>query len=302
MVEPVLPVVRRPDEPVVGLLVGLRRRVLGPRQRHEQRVALLHQRPRRGARALEAHVHVGGEAQLHVAALGAADRLVVARPGVLPLPALARVVEARLAVERHLHLAVHAADHPQQHVVGVVVGRRAPVGVRAVVLVVPRPDQEHVAHDDPAAAGAPARLEHVRAGQVAARGRHLDVGRAEPEAAGVAVEDRAEHARRVEARQAEPLDVPVRRHQRARLAVGQEGVLGDRRERARRDAAVGRPLASQAGRRRPGRAAPPRRPPRAMPGARGSGGPANTRRDRLGLVLAGHEEDDLARSRSPPEA
>ena len=70
-------------------------------------------------------------------------------------------------------------------------------------------------------------------GQVAARGRHLDVGGAEPEAAGVAVEDRAEHARRVEARQAEPLDVPVRRHERAGLAVGQEAVLGDRRERAR---------------------------------------------------------------------
>ena len=55
--------------------------------------------------------------------------------------------------------------------VGVVVGGRAAVGVRAVVLVVPRPDQEHVADDDPAAPGAPARLEHHRAGQVAAVGR-----------------------------------------------------------------------------------------------------------------------------------
>ena len=39
--------------------------------------------------------------------------------------------------------------------VGVVVGGRARVGVRAVVLVVPRPDQEHVAHDDPAARRCP---------------------------------------------------------------------------------------------------------------------------------------------------
>ena len=90
----------------------------------------------------------------------------------------AAVVEARLAVERHLHLAVHAADQAHQHVVGVVVGRRAAVGVGALVLVVPGADQQHVAHDDPAAARAPARLEHVRAGQVAARRRHLDVGRA----------------------------------------------------------------------------------------------------------------------------
>ena len=41
--------------------------------------------------------------------------------------------------------------------------------LRALVLVVPRPDQQHVAHDDPAARRAPARLEHHRAGQVAAR-------------------------------------------------------------------------------------------------------------------------------------
>ena len=53
------------------------------------------------------------------------------------------------------------------------------MGVRAVALVVPGTDQEHVAHDDPAAAGAPAGLEHVGAGQVAARrGRPRRRGRA----------------------------------------------------------------------------------------------------------------------------
>ena len=50
--------------------------------------------------------------------------------------------------------------------------------------------------------------------------------------AGVAVEHRAEDARRVEARQAHPLDVAARRDQRADLAVRQERVVGDRRERA----------------------------------------------------------------------
>ena len=52
-----------------------------------------------------------------------------------------------------------------------------------------------------------------------------------PEAPGVAVEDGAEDARRVHPRQAQPFDVAARRHQRRRLAVGQEGVVGDRRER-----------------------------------------------------------------------
>jgi hypothetical protein len=57
----------------------------------------------------------------------------------------------------------------------------------------------------------------------------MHVGRADPETAYVAVEDRAEHARRVELRQAQPLDVPAGSHQRGHLAIGQERVLGDRR-------------------------------------------------------------------------
>ena len=106
--------------------------------------------------------------------------LVVVVAGVLPAAALAAVVEGRLAVERELDLAVDAADRAQQDVVGVVVGRRAAVRVRAVVAVVPGADQQHVADDDPAAAGAPARLQDHRAGQVAARGRdvHARPGRA----------------------------------------------------------------------------------------------------------------------------
>ena len=52
--------------------------------------------------------------------------------------------------------------------------------------------------------------------------------------AGLAVEQAAEDARGVEARHAQPVDGPVRRHERARVAVGEEGVVGDRRERRRR--------------------------------------------------------------------
>ncbi len=76
---------------------------------------------------------------------------------------LRAVVEDGLAVDGDLDLAVDAADVAQQHVVGVVVGRRATVGAGAVGLVMPGADQQHVADDDPASAGAPARLQHVRA-------------------------------------------------------------------------------------------------------------------------------------------
>ena len=207
-----------------------------------------------------------------------------------PSAHLARVVEARVAVHGHLDLAVHAADHPQQHVVGVVVGRRAAVRVRAVLLVVPRADQEHVAHDDPAARRAPARLEDVGAGQVAARGRHLDVGRPEPEPAGVAVEDRPEHARRVEARQAEPLDVAVRAtsaqvsqsDRKPYSAIGGNGLAvtpGRGPLRHRRAAAAGSSRASTL-------------PSTSDPGARVRGPEKRAARPRP--CLAGDEEDDPA--------
>ena len=166
-------------------------------------------------------------------------RLVVAVAVVLPAGGRPAVVERRLAVEVDLDLAVHAAHDAQQHVVGVVVRGRPAVGVRPLLLVMPRADQQHVADDDPAAGRVPARLQDHRARQVAPRGRHLDAVGADPEHAGIAVQDRPEHARRVEPRQAHPLDVAARRHQRARLAIREEGVVRDRRKRARANPAAG---------------------------------------------------------------
>ena len=143
----------------------------------------------------------------------------------------APVVEHRLALHDRLHLAGHAPDRPQQRVLGVVVHRRAVVLRRHPVVVVPRPDEQHVAHDDPAGRRPPARLEHHGARQVAPRRRHADVGRPEPEAPGVPPEQRPEDARGVEPRQAHPVDVTARRDERGHLAVGEEAVVRDRHGR-----------------------------------------------------------------------
>jgi hypothetical protein len=129
VVEPVLPVVRGPDEPPVGLVVVAGRVVLAPGQRAEAHVALLHQRPRGHPRALDAEVHVRDQAQLHVGAVRCRGGLVVGLARVGPLRARAPVVEDRIAVELDLNLAVDAPDRAQEDVVGVVVGGRAPVGV-----------------------------------------------------------------------------------------------------------------------------------------------------------------------------
>ena len=243
-VEPVLPVVGGPDEPAVGVLERARRRVVGPGQRAEHLLALLHQVPRGDARALDAEVEVAHQVQLEVV-VALDGHVVVVAAGVVPVAAGPAVVERRLAHERELHLAVDAADGAEQDVVGVVVGRRAAMRVRAVVAVVPRADQQRVADDDPAALGAPAGLEDHRAGQVAAGGRHVHARGAEPELAGVAVEQRSEHARGVHPRQAHPLDAAARGDERGGLAVRQEGVVGDPGERAARESRLGR---DQAGR------------------------------------------------------
>ena len=197
--------------------------------------------------------------------------------------------------------------------------------VRALVLVVPGADQQHVAHDDPAAARAPARLEHHRARQVAAVGRHLDVGRAEAEQAGVAVEDRAEHARasRSAAGRATRRCRSAPRARRSRSRTGRRtrrsaGTGSSRRRRpgrpaggsARRPSArgsVGRshPASSKQPRRGAGRARPaasPARAARGWPGASGSGGPPNARATASALPSPGDEEDDFARGVHEPGA
>ena len=179
--EPLVPEVGGEHEPVVGVVVGLGAAVVAPRQRDERGVAVAQRGARAGAPALEADAQVGGQRQLDGLALGAPDRLAVAGPRVLPRDRLAPVVHARLALHVHLDAPVDAAHRAQQHVVGVVVGRRAPVRVRALVVVVPGPDEQHVAHDDPARAGAPRRLEDHRARQVALARGHRGVHRREPE-------------------------------------------------------------------------------------------------------------------------
>jgi hypothetical protein len=82
--KPVLPVVRRPDEALVGIIEGARGHGHPPRQRDEPALALLQHGAGDGARAFEADVQVAGQGQRHVSRLAGADALVVARLRVRP--------------------------------------------------------------------------------------------------------------------------------------------------------------------------------------------------------------------------
>ena len=71
--------------------------------------------------------------------------------------------------------------------------------------------------------------EDVRVREVELFRRPVVQRRSDPvEAAAVLVEDRAEHARRVEARAAVPVDPSVRADQRDAVQIADDAVLGDR--------------------------------------------------------------------------
>ena len=97
---------------------------------------------------------------------------------------------------------------------------------------VPAADRQRVADDQPAGRRQPGRLEHVRPGLVAAgqRARPTPYGptRNAPARRSSSAPNTLGESK---PRQAQPFDAPVGRDQRAGVAVRQERVVGDRRER-----------------------------------------------------------------------
>ena len=142
---------------------------------------------------------------------------------------LGRVVEGRLADRFDLDPSVDALHRANEQMLRIV--RPELARVHGPSSSSPAGgERQRVADDEPARVGHPARLEHVRAGDVAARHRGSKAPRPDPEGARPAVEQGGEDARRVEAGQAEPLHRPVRGDQGAGVAIGEEAVVADRVE------------------------------------------------------------------------
>ncbi len=152
---------------------------------------------------------------------------------------VAAVVEDRLADELDLDAALEALDRAHEHVVGVVVGRRPRVR-RDLVLVVARAHGQRVADDDPAGRRLPGRrrARSSRARTTRAVGM-VDAERPEPERRRPRRSSRLPKTLGESKRgHAEPVDRAVGRDERAGVAVGEERVVGDRRERRRRGGAL----------------------------------------------------------------
>jgi hypothetical protein len=227
--EPPAPALRRPVHPLECLVDRLRRLGVAPGECDEGPVALTQRRAGACARALEAEAQTRVEPQPECAVAAGRGSAVVAGTDLGPPRRRAPVVEHRLAVHGRRDGAVHALERAQEHAVGLSVAR-GPALLRRAAPVAPRTEQERVAHHEKAAPRHPARLDDHAAEDVSLTRRHVDAGRADAEAAGASVEQRAEDARRVEGRQAQPLEVAARRQQRADLLVGKEREVADRRE------------------------------------------------------------------------
>jgi hypothetical protein len=229
--EPVAPEARGRVELSGGLVGGGRdERFVAPGQRAVHRLAGAQDVAGPSPASLDAHEHVGLEPECLVAAGRIRSMPIWAQR---PPAGNAPIVERGLAHEIDLHTAVDAFGGPHERVIGVLVGWRSRVrGNR--VLATARSHRERVADDHPARRGLPGSDKRVGPGLVDPVTGNVDPERREPEAARAAVEQGTEHARRVEPRDAQPVDRAVRGHQRARVAVGQEPVIGDRGERGRR--------------------------------------------------------------------
>ncbi len=154
-----------------------------------------------------------------------------------PLGGCAPVIEVRLAEQLHVDRALHAEHRSHEHVMSVLVGGRARMR-GDLVLVQSGTDRQGIAHHRPPRRRVPGGVEDVAARLVDPVARHVDPEGAEAERARYAVEQRPEDAGRVEPRHAEPVDRPVGRHQGAGVAVGDEGVVRNRRERRRHRGAL----------------------------------------------------------------
>ena len=147
-----------------------------------------------------------------------------------PLRRHAAVVEGGLADKFDLDHAFEAEDRSHEHMIGVAVCGRPGVGCD-FVLVIPGADRQRVVDNNPAGRRFPGRDQDVRARLVNPHCRMVDPEGSEAKASGLPVEQAAEHARRVEPGHAEPVDRPIGGDKRAGVAVRQERVIGDRRER-----------------------------------------------------------------------
>jgi hypothetical protein len=231
--QPVAPEVDGSVQRLDGLLQAGRGLRVPPGQDHECRLALAERGPAVATGTKHAELDAARQVKPDIPFVRGNRHGGVLVTVVVPRAASGPVVEQRNAVRHDLDPATDAGRDPDQRADSAEIGR-SPVVIHPPGLPFGRADGQEVLHDHPSRGGLPGGLQHHRPRDVPAMLWHLGVARTDPEGASGTVQQRPEHARRVGARQAQPLDGAVGRYQAALLTVGQEPVLGNRRKRAHR--------------------------------------------------------------------
>ena len=229
--EPLTPEVRCSRDVRVSLVPSPRPGWGGhPGERTEPPLAFAQSVTGVGVRALDAQPHVAHQPHGRGAVRGVEHILgLLLRRG--PASRHAAVTETGPTHQLERNLPLEALDRPHQHVVGVMVGRRAGVRLSGLVIGVPVADRQSIVDDRPPGGGHPGRLEHVGARYVAPAGGDVHAVGSKTKGSGAAVEQRAEDTFAIKTRQAEPLNGAVGCDQCACVAVREERILGDRRKR-----------------------------------------------------------------------
>ena len=177
--------------------------LLGPGERAVGLIALLQLVTCPHAVALDPQCEVGLKPDRELSGARVGGVAVVADQR--PLRWCPSVVEVGLADQLHLEVPIQAEHRAHQHVVGVVVHGR-PCVRRDQVLAVLRAHGQRIADQGPAGGRLPGGGQDVGPRLVETGRRDVDPERSKPERTGLAIEQGAEHAGRVEARHAQPVD------------------------------------------------------------------------------------------------
>ncbi len=228
--QPVPPVTHGRGDVLFHLVLGGRGGI-APRQRNEGRFTFGQAGPAVAAGPRETEPEAADHRQRRLAVRRLDGEGAVAVTAVVPLTDGCAIVEQRYAIGDDLDVAGGAGRRTQEDTDSRRI-RGCPPVPGAPGAVIHLADDHEIPHDEPARRGMPGRLDHHRAGYVAAVMRNDGVRRSEAERTGRAVEQRPEHTRRVGTGQAEPFHGSVGRDQTAVLAIRKEGILGDRRKRA----------------------------------------------------------------------
>ncbi len=228
--QPVSPVGHGGEHVLVDLLLALRQ-VVRPGQGDERRLAGGQGGPAIAAATDDAQLDPAHQLDDRISRRRLSHRHRVPIAVVSPPSRLGAILEVGHAVDEHFDLLPDTRGHARQGSARRRVPGRPAVVRTALLGAADRSHCHEIGDQQPTGRCMPGGLENHRARNVTTMVGHVDVRRPQAKRPSRSIEERSEDAGRVRSGEAQPFDGPVGGNQAVVLAIGQECVLADRRER-----------------------------------------------------------------------